>query len=50
MLLVMYLLTGLVRWSMMMDWRSFHSRICLRQIHHYSGFTADLAEREDVIL
>ena len=50
MLLAMYLLTGLVKRSMMIGWRSLHSRICLRQVCHCSESTADLAEREEAIL
>jgi len=50
MLLAMYLLTELVKQSIMIGWRSFHSRICLRRVCHCSGSTADLAEREEVIL
>jgi len=50
MLLVMYLSTGLVERSTMIGWRSLHSRICLRWVHHCSGSTADLVEREEAIL
>jgi len=46
----MYLLTGLVRQSMMIGWRSFCLKICLRQICCCSGFTVDLVERKEVIL
>jgi len=49
-LLMMYLSTGLVRRSMMISWRSLHSRICLRRVHHCSGSTADLVERKEAIL
>jgi len=50
MLLVMYLSTGLVKRSIMIGWRSLHSRICLRQVCCCSGSIADLVEREEVIL
>jgi len=49
-LLAMYLLMGLVRRSMMIGWRSLYSRICLRWVCRCLGSTADLAEREEVIL
>ena len=50
MLLVMYLSMGLIKQSTMIGWRSLCSRICLRWVHYCSESTADLAEREEVIL